>query len=86
MEEEKFSFPAGSPRCRINRMEEGAAGSVLGASGSKYFPDCSGLPLQIKPLVFLWEALVQPTASGRVLGSWAVSAGLSPHSGERRSA
>lgn len=51
-----------APCCRINRMEEGAAGKVLGASGSRYFPGCSRLPLQIKTLAVLWEGqgLVQP--------------------------
>lgn len=31
-----------SPRCRINRMEEGAAAGCW-ASGSRYFPECSWL-------------------------------------------
>lgn len=44
-----------TPHCRINRMEEGAAGEVLEASDCRCFPGCSGPPLQLKCLLFRWE-------------------------------
>ena len=44
-----------TPDCRINRMEEGAAGEVLEASDCRRFPGCSGPPLQLKRLLFCWE-------------------------------
>lgn len=48
-------FLIGTLCCRINRMEEGAAGEVLETSDCRCFPGCSRAPLQMKRLLFRWE-------------------------------
>lgn len=72
-----------SPGCRINRMEEGAAGGVLGL-WTQILPRMLVALPQIKPWPFFRTAGAGPSLPPLGAG-WlsAVSAGLSPRSGER---
>lgn len=55
-EEGKFTFPARSPHCRINRMEEGAAGGVLRPLDPNASQTADGSPCKENPWCFFGKA------------------------------